>query len=203
MLREVTLAAALGSLVHGLALAQQTKAPPTAADSAAYSALVARARAGDTTADFTALRMLYVKFAPDSPSGPTPAELFARARKASDSLVARAQVDSVLDTYYGHIQAHIDAERVFRERGDSTRARSEDAIVRAFLASIGANGGLTRDTAMPVTNLAEEYAFLASKGMRREGQALVTCGTGRCDALTGADSATGTRVTYYFRLSWW
>jgi hypothetical protein len=202
MIRHFTIAAVLLPLTLRMALGQQPKSPPSAADSAAYATLLTRVLAGDTTADFTAFRLLAMKLAPSSSQGPTPGEQFARAIAAPDSMSARAHVDSVLAIYGGHIQAHIDAQHLYEKRGDSTRAALESAIVRAFIASIGANGGLTPETAMPVTNLAEEYAFLAAHGVRRETQALISCGDARCDALTGPDPESGASVTYYFRLLW-
>ncbi len=202
MLREVSLAAAILLLLPGMVPAQQPKTPPTAADSAAYDTLLARIVAGDTTADFTAFRFLAAKIGPSPRHAPTPGEQFARALSARDSLSARAHVDSVLKVYGFHIQAHLDAEHLYQKRGDSTRARLESAIVRAFVASIGSNGGLTPETAMPVTNIAEEYAFLAARGMHREMQALVSCGDSRCDALTAVNQESGARATYYFRLLW-
>ena len=202
MLRELTFVAALVSAAMGSVSAQQGETVPTAADSGAYATLLARVLAGDTTADFTTFRLLAAKLHPSPEHGPTPAEQLARALAAPDSLSARAHIDSVLQVYGGHIQAHIDAAHLYQQRGDSTRARREDAIVRAFIASIGANGGLTLETAMPVTNLAEEYAFLAARGVRRDKQELIFCGDGRCDALTGVDPQTGAPVTYYFRLLW-
>lgn len=202
MLRELTVVATLVLAARGSVSAQQGEAVPTAADSGTYAALLARVLEGDTTADFTTLRLLAAKLHPSLEHGPTPAEQFARALAAPDTLSARAHVDSVLQVYGGHIQAHIDAAHLYQQRGDSTRARRESAIVRAFIASIGANGGLTLETAMPVTSIAEEYAFLAARGVRRERQALIFCGDGQCDALTGVDPQTGARVTYYFRLLW-
>jgi len=202
MLRELTFFAALLPASMGSVAAQQQETVPTAADSAAYATLLSRVLAGDTTADFTTFRLLARKLAPSAGEGPTPAEQLARALAAPDSLSARAHVDSVFEVYGGHVQAHIDAAHLYQQRGDSTRARREGAIVRAFIASIGASGGLTLETAMPVTNLSEEYAFLAARGVRREKQALIFCGDGRCDALTGVDPQTGSLVTYYFRLLW-
>jgi hypothetical protein len=163
---------------------------------------VVRIKAGDTTADFTALRTLAAKMASAQGSGSSPEQHFALARDTPDSLVARAHVDSVTTLYFGHVRAHIDAQRVFEQRHDTTRARAEATIVRGFIASIGANGGLTAESAMPVVSIDEEYAYLAAQHVHRETQALTKCGEGKCDALTGTDERTGKSATYYFLLTW-
>ena len=171
-------------------------------DSAQYQALIAQLRSGDTTADFTALRMLSSEMGRESTSGTSVEKHYALARDASDSVVARAHMDSILTLYYGHVRAHRDAEKVFEQRGDSTRARAEAAIVRGFIRSIGATGGLTPESAMPVVSIDEEYVFLTAHGVSRHTQALIKCGTYRCDALTGTDIKTGRDITYYFRPIW-
>lgn len=174
----------------------------SAADSARYIALVAQVKSGDTTADFTALRMLAVRMVSAESAGASAQQHFAEARSTPDSLVARSHVDSVLTLYFGHVRAHRDAEVLFRERGDSTRAHAEATIVRGFIRSIGAQKGLTAETAMPVISIDEEYVYLGAMGVRRDIQALVKCGESRCDALTGTDTRSGSHVTYYFHPIW-
>jgi len=175
---------------------------PQEQDSARYAELRSRIAAGDTTVDFTELRVIAARRPSPLGIGSSPAEHLALARDAPDSLVARAHVDSVIWLYFGHVRAHVDAKRIFEERHDTTRSLSEAAIVRGFIASIGANGGLTATTAMPVVSIDEEYAYLAAHHVHREMQALSKCGTGKCDVLTGVEESTGQIVTYYFLLTW-
>jgi hypothetical protein len=172
----------------------------SAADSANYQAMVAQLSRGDTTVDFAALRRLAVQITPEQITGTTVSEHFAKARETQDPLVGRAHVDSVLMLYAGHVRAHRNAEALFVQRGDSTRARAEAAIVRGFIRSIGSQSGLTPETAMSVISIDEEYAYFNALGVRRTIQALVHCGDGECDALTGTEARTGMSVTYYFRL---
>lgn len=171
-------------------------------DSARYEALRLRIAAADTTVNFTEFRFLAARMPSLVSVGSTPTEHFTLARQTPDSLVSRAHVDSVTWLYAGHVRAHMDAQRIFQERHDTTRSRAEAAIVRRFIASIGASDGLTAATAMPVVSIEEEYAYLFAHHVRRDVQALAKCGDGECDVLTGTDQATGKSVTYYFRLTW-
>lgn len=183
--------------------AQKAPIPLTSAESTTYSHLRARVVAGDTTAEFTTLRLLYARL-PDG-GKPSPSAMFDRARAASDSLGARAILDSLLFAYIGHVRAHRDVGKVYALRGDSTRARRQDALVRAFVRSIASTDGRTTETAMLVTNIAEEYAVMESRGAKVTMQALLDDSTSRgkesFDFLRGTD-ASGKTVELYFRLNW-
>jgi hypothetical protein len=194
--------AAIGALPW--ALAAQT--PPRAlspAESTLYGQLRDRVLAGDTTADFTTLRLLYALIPDDGK--PSPSALFDRARNAPDSLTARAVLDSLLYAYAGHVRAHRDVGKLYAGRGDATRASREAAIVRAFVSSIATTDGKTPETAMLVTNIAEEYAVMESRGVKVTTQALLEDRTSRgkesFDLLQGTD-ALGESVALYFRLNW-
>ena len=192
----------LAILALGTSVEAQGGIPPQAQDSARYARLRSRIEAGDTTADFTELRVLAAKMPSPSALGSSVKDHFALARETPDSLVARAHVDSVTWLYFGHVRAHIDAQRIFAERHDTVRSGAEAAIVRELLASIGTSDGLTTSTAISVVSIDEEYAYMTAHHVKPEMQALLDCGNGKCDSLTGVDSATGKSVTYYFRLTW-
>ena len=183
--------------------AQRASAPPTGADSAAYLALVARMRTGDTTVDVTTIRLLYSRLGPIS-GRPDAKALFARARIETDVDARRAIVDSVRNAYYGHVNVHRDVVALLREAGDTVAADEAATIWRAFIASIGSSDGLTEATAMLVVSVAEEYAFLRAKGVDLQVQSLVPGKAGGTfDFMEGTEKATGKPVAYYFRLNWW
>ncbi|HEY2855015.1 MAG TPA: hypothetical protein VGJ18_19310 [Gemmatimonadaceae bacterium] len=184
--------------------AQKVSKPLSAAESTTYLQLRDRVLTGDTAADFTALRLLYARL-PDE-GKPSPSAVFDRARAAPDSLAARAILDSLVSAYVGHVRAQRDVGKIYELRGDSTCARRQAAIVRAFVRSIANTDGLTPETAMLVTNIAEEYAVMESRGVKVTMQALLRGSTSRgeesFDLLTGADSS-GKSIELYFRLNWW
>lgn len=184
-------------------VAQKAPTPLTTAEWTTYSELRVRVLAGDTTADFTALRLLYARISDDDK--PSPSAAFDRARAAPDSLRARAILDSLLFAYVGHVRAHRDVGRVYALRGDSARARRQEAIVRAFIRSIASTDGRTTETAMLVTNIAEEYAVMESLGTKVTMQAMLGDVTSRgresFDLLQGTDTS-GKTVELYFRLNW-
>jgi hypothetical protein len=188
-----------------LALAQGQPGAATPADSARYRVIAAEVLRGDTTADITALRLLYAKFGP-SEGAPNPAQSFRSARATRSLASRRAILDTLLAAYAGHVRAHMDVERIPRETRDTVRADQEAAIVRAFIASIGQADGQTPESAMLVTSIDEEYAFLAARSVRRTAQSLVHAKTSRgherFDLLQGVETATGRARQFYFRLNW-
>ena len=201
---RVLFVVALAALPRGL-VAQKRAAPLSAAESTTYVQLRARVLEGDTAADYTTLRLLYARI-PDE-GKPSAGSAFQRARTATDSAVVRATLDTILFAYVGHVRAHRDVGKLYEMRGDSTGARREEAIVRAFVRSIANTDGLTPETAMLVTNIAEEYAVMEARGVtQRFSQALVKERTSRgdeaFDVLTGPDSS-GKMIVLYFRLNWW
>jgi len=99
--------------------AQKAPKALSSAESTTYVQLRDRVLTGDTTADFTTLRMLYARL-PDE-GKPSPSALFDRARGASDSLAARAILDSLLCAYVGHVRAHRDVGQLYAMRGDRAR----------------------------------------------------------------------------------
>lgn len=186
--------------------AQKKVRPLSAAESAAYAQFRERVLDGDTTADYTKLRLLYARITDEGK--PSPSAAFERARAAGDSMSARAILDTLLFAYVGHVRAQRDVGRVYAARGDSTRARRQAAVVRAFVRSIASTDGLTPETGMLVTSIAEEYAVMEARGVTRDiAQAFITGertsrGNEAFDVLSGTDS-TGKTVSLYFRLNWY
>ena len=112
-------------------------------------------------------------------------------------------IDALLVDYYGLIQAHMDATRVFTLRGDTDRARFHEAVVRGMIRSMEAGARERPDGAMPVVSVAEEYAFLRARGLEPRDQTLVGCGSGRCDVVTALDPKTNQTKRYTFLLTWY
>jgi hypothetical protein len=174
-----------------------------ARDSATYGEIVRRLQAGDTLVDYTALRFLSSKQPNRSDRHPDPDAELRAAERAPDHEQARRLVDALLVDYYGRIQVHVDAARVFASRGDTGRARFHEAVVRGMIRSMETGARERRDEAMPVISIAEEYAFLRARGLERKDQALVKCGAHRCDELTALDPKTNRTKRYTFLLTWY
>ena len=202
---SASLLVALVVTLPRLVLAQGQGGAPMRADSARYRVVAAAVLRGDTTADITALRLLWAKVGPPK-NAPNPAESFRRARAARDVAGRRAIMDTMLAAYVGHVRAHIDVEHLYREVKDTARADREAAMVRAFIASIGQTDGQTPESAMLVNSIDEEYAFLAARGVSRITQTLLAAptsrGSERFDLLGGVETATGRERKFYFRLNW-
>jgi hypothetical protein len=174
-----------------------------ASDSARYGEIVRRLQAGDTLVDYTTLRFLFVKQPHPGDRHLDPGAELRAAEQAPDRIQARRLIDALLADYYGLLQAHLDAARVFTARGDTDRARFHEAVVRGMVRSMEAAGRERRDGAMPVISIFEEYAFLRARGLEPRGQALVECGKDRCDVLTALDPKTNQTKRYTFLLTWY
>lgn len=185
-------------LAAGSAAAQPA---PARADSARYMALVQRLQGGDTLIDFTALRFTFAKLESPGERHPDPEAEYRAAERAPDDETARRLHDALLADYYGSVNAHMGAVRLFETRGDSSRAAFHAAVVRGFIRSMEAS--MDADSVIPVISIGEEYAFMRSRGLQVTGQALTTCGSHMCDVLSAKDEGTKKTVSYSFRLTWW
>ena len=176
---------------------------PPMPDSTPYAALAAKLRSGDTLIDFTALRMSYA-----GTSAYDPYNVDDDLRKAMYEALdggrnqeAARLADSSLRVNYLDVNAHVVAGAAAGAAGDSSRAQLHMAIARGLLGSIASTDGLTASTAMKVISVDEEYVVLRARGLRRESQALGTCGQAECDILVVTDPRTGQQQKLYFDVS--
>lgn len=176
---------------------------PKEGDSARYAEIVQRLQRGDTLVDYTALRFLFARQPQSGKSHPDPGAELQAAEQAANHEEARRLVDALVNDYYGLIDAHMDAAKVFTTRGDTARARFHDAVVRGMIRSMEDAARARSDGAMPVISISEEYAFLRARGLERRGQALARCGKDRCDVLTAFDPKTNKTTRYAFVLTWY
>ena len=179
-----------------------TRAMP-AAESTAYDALVSRLRAGDTLADYTALRMAYTK-TPQYKPYPVRWEgnqaMFDALERRKYAELGRLS-DSILSTNYVDPDAHLGAMAAAFILGDSARGYFHGAVFRGLIRSIGARSGRTLDSAIIVIALQEEYALLRFRGLERTTVATLQCGRSLCDQMEVIDRQSRTKSTLYFDIS--
>ena len=200
--------ATLASPRHGGAQAPSESAggvvgPP--ADSA-YLAALRPVMRGDTAVDLTMLRRLYARTSFYAPYDVTRDQQRQRMWAALNTAGPRAAVpvaDSVLAANYLDLDAHLASGVAARERGDSAAAELHFALVRGLLRSIESTGdGRTRERPLFVLSPAEEYSYLAARGLRRTGmQGLSDCAGRECDAMTVAERDGGESFQLYFDVS--
>lgn len=184
------------------ALGDSTEAMPAAA-SFAYDALVSRLRAGDTLADYTALRMAYTKtplYKPYPVRWEGNHAMFAALERERYAEVRRL-ADSILITNYVDADAHLGAMAAAFNLGDSARGQFHGAVYRGLIRSIGARSGHTPDSAIIVIALPEEYALLRARGLERTTVAGFQCGRLMCEQMEVIHRTSRARSILYFDIS--
>jgi hypothetical protein len=169
-------------------------------DNDAYSRLVARAEAGDTTVDFHALRFAWLDSAARRRGGDTLrlTQDMNAAVSAQDAARVRADAEQILWIDYTDMLAHKDLRQACQVQADAACAAHEHFLEFGLLNSI-VNGrhGRSQADAWEVAQVKEEYFVLAMAGLRVTRQSLVN-GDGRMfDRMETVDEH-GLAATYFF-----
>jgi hypothetical protein len=195
-----------------LALLLVLCAPAGAAETGTpgYDAMVARLKGGDTTLDFEALREAYAASPHYDPYGEAASRLKTTLFDAFAAKDCRRATDiaaKILEANYVNIDAHLIADRCYRQMGDAERADFHQAIARGLLGAIAQTGdGHSPETAFVVIAVEEEYSFLRAQGYEVSDQALVNHAGRRLDRVEATETDTGDAAVVFFDverpLSW-
>ncbi len=179
------------ALIGGLAAAS---GPALAADFApaprdgdAYSALVGRAEAGDTTVDFKALRFAWLDSAarkrePDTE--PTTKAMWQTAQ-ANDDAGVRANAEKLIAWRYSDIDAHKFRRQACIQLKDTSCSEHEHFVEFGLINSIVHPGdGKSAATAWVVADVHEEYVVMSLGGWRLKEQALINQGGHAYDRMS-------------------
>lgn len=167
-----------------------------------YQTLLAAAKAGGPGVDWQALRFAYA----DRPD-------FSVVSRAHDDLkrqgfnafgakdFTRLQDISrkLIDQNFVDPEAHLMAQMACNALGDKDCARREGAISNALFHSIETGDGRTKQTALPVISVSEEYVYLRMKGLRPQNQSLIRDPDHGYDLLDTKD-AQGQPHPVYFQI---
>ena len=169
-----------------------------------YHPLLSRLRSGDTSVDFTALRLAYAASADYSPYG-SDADPFRDSLNAAlgrqDYRRAVSVADSALNADYLDIRTHVIKAYAAEQVGDSNTAKWHRGVAARLVASIMQSGVGTIDSPYVVVTIAEEYAVLGMTGYERGMQALSECGSRPCDILQTTHRETQEKRTFHFDIS--
>ncbi|HET7231703.1 MAG TPA: DUF4919 domain-containing protein [Longimicrobium sp.] len=175
--------------------------PARAQDAAAYRTLLARAQAGDTTVDYTALRKAWAaspEYAPYGSDADEHADSMRAALQRRDWARAVREADAVLAVTWLDARTHAMKAYAAEQLGDTEAAGRERGVVARIVQSVAASGKGTQQSPFVVVTVAEEYAYLGVNGFERGDQALDRCGSRACDRMEAANPATGEKRTFYF-----
>jgi hypothetical protein len=201
-LRRTVAAIAAGMLaVLPWAPAAGAQAPQAAPG---YEELVARAKAGDASVDWLALRNAYAESPNYDPYGATLRQLRSEmldAHRRGDCAAAIAKAEDVLAANFVDIDAHLLASLCHEQLGNEQAMRREHAAARDLLGSILKSGdGKSEQTAFVVVQIAEEYSILRLLRLEPANQALIQAQGHNYDRFEAKSRDTGREAMVYFNI---
>lgn len=170
-----------------------------------YGELLARAKRGDASVDFGALRLAYAESAQYHPYDDAVTR-FKRAmlqavREPHDCGAALGVAGKVLDRVFVDIDAHRAEDFCYRLEGDTASADFHRAIARGLLRSILRSGdGKSPATAYVVIAVDEEYSLIDALGDIAGDQALVKENDHQYDRISVKNAETGETGALYFNV---
>lgn len=169
-----------------------------------YSTLLARAQAGDTTVDYTALRMAYAESPKYSPYGTEADDLrdsLAAALSRGDFPAAAKVADAALAIDFLDVRAHMLRAIAADRLGDAAAAARHRDVAERVVASVLSSGDGSETRSYRVITVAEEYAVLGMTGFEPRRQSLGRCVDRRCDVMLAAHRESGEERTFHFDIT--
>lgn len=176
--------------------------PPASEARKKYEAMLEKAKKGEGTVDYGALRFAFFETPEFNPLvGMLIYRTLWSVVAQSNWAEAAKQAEAVLAKNYVDVNAHMVAHIAYRQQGDEEKARLHRRWADGLIASIKAGGdGKSPETAWQVISISEEYAVLRSMNLRPAGQALVNRNGHAYDEITVADPQTKAETKYYFNV---
>lgn len=174
------------------------------AGAASYHDLLRRVQAGDTTVDFTALRMAYAaspEYDPYTTDADEHRDSATAALHARDFPRAVKEADAAVDAEFLNARLHLLKAYIAAQSGDSATSVRERGLAERMGRSIFASGDGSQQHPFKVIAVQEEYALIGLMGYRPAGQSLGECGPHPCDVMEVTDRETGGKRTLFFDIS--
>lgn len=168
-----------------------------------FTSLVERVKKGDTTVNYTELRMAFTETKDFDPYGPDKEMQKAMFAALSEKDYAKTLelAEKTLLANYVEINAHFCAYIAERELGHPDKSAFHKAIVEALIKSITSSGdGKSEETAFVVISTNEEYTLFRYLGLRPSGQALIQKNGHSYDKMTVVDPRTNENITMLFQI---
>jgi hypothetical protein len=167
--------------------------------SADYEDLVAQARQGKVAP--AALRLAYANSKSYDAYNSDLMSLRGPLQKAfaeGDCETVIKQGEAILEKNYVYIDAHIVLSTCHRRLGQAAQAEHHGATARGLIQAIAATGdGKSPETAFVVISVREEYVILATRGLTKVQQALISKDGHSYDLMTVQNRSGGTEQVYF------
>jgi hypothetical protein len=169
---------------------------------ARYRALVDRLRGGDLSVDFGELRQAFTETPEYRGRMMVFYQQLWRPLGAADFPAALKAVETVLESNFVEINAHMVASIAHQQLGNPARAAFHRAVADGLLRVIMAKGdGKTPETAWEVIDVSEEYAVMRALNVTLRSQSLQMNPTGpKVDVLSVTDNRTKEERTLHFNV---
>ncbi len=172
-------------------------------EAALYADLVAKVMGGDTSIDFTALRLAYPYTDDWDPYLARTTQLVTdsfAAMTANDCVTALAKSEAELKIDFTAISIHAIRAECFMRAGNQKQADLASAIGHALGQSLRGNfDGKSTDTAYVVISMREENFLVQAVGLRATSQALVRGKDGHFyDLISGTPAQRDAPASVYF-----
>ena len=170
---------------------------------ASYRALAEKAKAGDRSIDFRALRLACSNASKCDARGDSK-DLLAmhRAAKARDYKLSLKLAEKLIAAGFPNIEAHAACAEAYAALNDPEKAKFHHAITAGLIQSILSTGdGKTKETAFEVIGTYEERIVMTVLGLPPFGrQGLIPGKPHSYDVLEVDDPKTGNKVSVYFNI---
>lgn len=176
---------------------------PCLAQPPAYSELLARAKAQDSTLDFGQLRTAFTQTEEYNPYGfdEESRDAAMKALREKDYAQAMQLADKILSQNYLDLDGHLIGWEAARNLKDTAKEQQHNFMLEGLLKAIASSGdGKSSKTAWKVIFVREEYVFTRILGAKVESQALVTEDGHNVDALTVTLPGDPNKHTLYFNV---
>jgi hypothetical protein len=168
-----------------------------------YATLLASLKAGNTSIDYTRLRLSYM----DSPERKAAKDTSNSEKAMFEELdkkgypAALKDAEAVLESDYVNIDAHFVALVANQEMGAMDKAEFHRTVFRGLINSIRNSGdGKSPETAWVVITVHEEYVILRVLGFRPSQQSLLSQNGHSYDVMKVKNAEDGTEQTFYFNV---
>lgn len=172
-----------------------------AADAPKYEDLVTRLKSGDTTVDYTELRLAYAQsdaYDPYDVAIRDKYEDLIASVHDRDCPAVLTKSQALLEVSYLSIFTHLFRAECLEKTGDLAGSNRELDIAHGLDGSLKASGdGKTPETAFVVVTLSEEHYLLVALGFQEEQQALINKNGHVYDLITGHDEKGGEHSAYF------
>ena len=166
-----------------------------------YQDLLAKLKGGDTSIDFTKLRMAFAETPEYSYSGADRDKLNSMSKllQEKDFKKALKAATEILDKEYVNANAHFVAYQANKGLNDTTKADFHKAVLIGLLTAIkNGNDGLSAKTPFRPISIEEEYTIIKFLGYRVKSQSLKHDGGHSFDVFDVIDPKTNEPMKLYF-----